>query len=199
MMNKRRQIIFNKTGGKCLYCGCDLSGTRWQADHVHPIIRHPEKGTCVNPEFDVDANLFPSCAPCNNFKSSSDIEGFRWSINEQFTNVLKYSTGARQLDRLGLLSIESSKPIRFWFENNDIKVPTKLELLGIKELVWHVEPTEPDSYHTVTDLGVCSLRLIGNDWLAIHTMKDWEQNRISHGYCSLEQAKLKTTKWLGDK
>lgn len=196
-MNKKRQAIFDKTGGRCLYCGCDLTGTRWQADHVHPIIRHPEKGICMYPEFDVDENLFPACGPCNNFKSSSDIDGFRWSVNEQFTNVLKYSTGARQLNRLGLLKIESESPIIFWFEDNQINVPSKLDLLGIKELVWHQDKSEPDSYHAETKLGICSLRYINNHgWLAIHTKADWDQDRITHEYCNLEAAKLKTTKWL---
>lgn len=196
-MNKKRQAIFEKTGGKCLYCGCDLAGTRWQADHVHPIIRHPEKGTCVHPEFDTDENLYPSCGPCNNFKSSYDVEGFRRKVNEQFVNVLKYSTGARQLDRLGLLSINSSDSIKFWFEVNDINVPTKLELMGIKELVWHKNNDEPDSYHTETNLGICSLRHIPNHgWLAIHTKADWEQDRITCKHCNLEAAKLKVTKWI---
>ena len=61
-MSQERQLIFDKTKGKCLYCGLDLTGIKWQADHFHPIIRHPEKGTCVYPKLDTIDNLFPSCA-----------------------------------------------------------------------------------------------------------------------------------------
>lgn len=196
-MTSKRAVIFDKTGGKCLYCGADLTGTRWQADHVYPIIRHPETKTCVNPEFDTIENMFPSCGPCNNFKSTFDIEGFRWRIKEQFDNVLKYSTGARQLFRMGLLTINKDPDFKFWFERNNIHVPGKFELLGVTELTWNQDHSEPDSYYTETSLGICTLRYISNfGWLAIHTMVDWEQNRTDYMRCSLEAAKLKTTAWL---
>lgn len=39
-MNKKlREKIFQKYGGRCSYCGCDLTGTRWHVDHAEPVIR----------------------------------------------------------------------------------------------------------------------------------------------------------------
>lgn len=38
-MNKKdREIIFNKYGGRCSYCGCDL-GKGWHVDHIEPVKR----------------------------------------------------------------------------------------------------------------------------------------------------------------
>src|SRR5688572_25533552 len=38
-MNKKvREAIFNKYGGKCAYCGCDLL-KGWHVDHMTPVVR----------------------------------------------------------------------------------------------------------------------------------------------------------------
>ena len=37
-MNKQREIIFNKFGGKCAYCGCDLV-IGWHVDEIEPCRR----------------------------------------------------------------------------------------------------------------------------------------------------------------
>jgi len=160
--NKHRQSILDKTGGFCLYCGLDIKGLKWQADHFHPIIRHPEKGTCVYPEFDTIINLFPSCAPCNNFKSASTIEGFRHSIKEQQRITLKASSGLRQLSRLGLVAFTDTKDFKFWYELNGITVPTKAELLGLDlsqldAVVWDYNVVEECYYVEVED-GILTLR-----------------------------------------
>ncbi len=34
-----RQIVFEKCGGKCAYCGTDLAGTKWHVDHAEPVDR----------------------------------------------------------------------------------------------------------------------------------------------------------------
>ena len=38
LTKKQREQIFNKFGGKCAYCGCELP-IRWHADHIEPIYR----------------------------------------------------------------------------------------------------------------------------------------------------------------
>ncbi len=38
MNNKDRQIIFDKCGGRCAYCGCELQ-KGWHADHCNPVHR----------------------------------------------------------------------------------------------------------------------------------------------------------------
>lgn len=39
MKKADRQKIFEKFGGKCAYCGCDLE-KGWHVDHIEPIRRH---------------------------------------------------------------------------------------------------------------------------------------------------------------
>lgn len=38
MNKKNRQIIFDKYGGKCAYCGCELQ-KGWHVDHADPVHR----------------------------------------------------------------------------------------------------------------------------------------------------------------
>jgi 5-methylcytosine-specific restriction endonuclease McrA len=39
MKKADRQKIFEKYGGRCAYCGCDLDGKRWNVDHIEPVNR----------------------------------------------------------------------------------------------------------------------------------------------------------------
>lgn len=39
MKKSDRDKIFQKYGGRCAYCGCDLSGRRWNVDHIEPVNR----------------------------------------------------------------------------------------------------------------------------------------------------------------
>jgi hypothetical protein len=38
MKKTDRELIFNKYGGKCAYCGCELE-KGWHTDHIEPIVR----------------------------------------------------------------------------------------------------------------------------------------------------------------
>lgn len=167
-MNKKRQEIFDKSGGKCWYCGCDLTAKRWQADHYYPVIR--VDGKMRYPELDTIENLVPSCAQCNNFKHSFSPEEYRSFIAEQFDNALKHSTGLRQLNRLGLVDI-TSKPVVFWFEKNGIEMPDEFEMCGIskeaKNVKWTEDNTEPNYFCTMFDWGMVTLKHMGSYWLAI--------------------------------
>jgi len=199
-MSPERQFILDKTKGKCLYCGLDLTGIKWQADHFHPIIRHPEKGTCVYPKLDTIDNLFPSCAPCNNFKSSNSIEGFRRGIQEQQRIILKSSTGMRQLSRLGLVEFKDTSNFKFWFEHNNITVPTRQELLGIdvdklRQVKWNYD--EVDLCHcTSLPHSNLTLRLLKDGYyMVINTGIDWEQKRMSFPAEDITQLKIKTLTW----
>lgn len=191
-MNKKRQIIWDKTGGKCFYCGNELPEKGWHADHFHPIVRdivpvsREKSGVtsfttgkgCAYPELDTIDNLVPSCAPCNNFKHSYSIEGYRMMISEQFKNTLKNSTGLRQLDRLGLVDL-IEKPVEFYFEKIGIKAPCEFEIIGIskeaKEVVWSKDHSEPRYYYAEFEGFICSLRHMGSYWLAIAKRYDWEE------------------------
>lgn len=149
-----------------------------RGSHFYPVIRHPATKKMLVPELDVMDNLVPSCKPCNNFKHSSKIEGFRWDIEQQFTNTLKSSTGLRQLDRLGLIDL-TPKPVVFWYEREKITMPTVNELIGIseaaQEVEWKKDESEYESYYHEFDDGICTLRHVGSQYLAIYKLYGWEE------------------------
>lgn len=171
-----RDLVLKKSGGKCWYCGSELNG-RWQADHFHPVIR--ANGKPLYPELDSIENLVPSCAPCNNFKSSSNIEGFRLRVAEQFDNSLKRSQGLRQLNRLGLIEI-SRKPVIFWFESQGLAVLEEQHFFGIsdeaKDVIWNYDSVEECHYAEVGN-HIVTARESGIGLKVIATTADWEQER----------------------
>lgn len=101
-----RDYIKNKHNGRCGYCGCE------------PIIMHIDhiKPVSAGGTDDVD-NLMPSCAQCNNFKSSSSLETFRNELQQQVIRAEKYSVNFRMAKKFGLI-VFVDKPIKFYFENN---------------------------------------------------------------------------------
>lgn len=195
---KRRDLILKKTGGLCFYCGCEL-GNKWDADHFHPVIRHPTTGKMLIPELDVIDNLVPSCKPCNNFKHSSNLEGFRWLVSSQFENVPKNSTGMRQLMRLGLVDI-NKKPVVFWFEKSGISPPLLEDMLQIpdeaRSIEWKKDNSEPSYFYCEFDDGICSLRHLGSYWICIYKGFDWsERGRIEIQNSTERVVKLLAAKW----
>ena len=63
-----RQQIYEKFGGRCAYCGCEITIKDMQADHVVPL--H------LGGEDDI-SNLYPACRACNHYKSTYTVERFR--------------------------------------------------------------------------------------------------------------------------
>lgn len=73
MTKKLRDIIYNKTQGRCAYCG-ELLVNDWQVDHIEPKVNFEVyyPGENVN---DIK-NLFPTCRICNHYKRSLGL--FAW-------------------------------------------------------------------------------------------------------------------------
>jgi len=133
-MNKKRQAIYDKSGGLCWYCGCELK-KGWHQDHLEPIIResvivkdlsdspyshkYVNNGKSLNPHLDTVSNLVPSCPPCNLFKATFSIEGFRAEIQEQVERARTSSVNFRTAERFGLI-IPKNEPVVFWFEKNNL-------------------------------------------------------------------------------
>lgn len=127
-MNKKRQAIYDKSGGKCWYCGCELV-KGWHADHFHPIRRNNISGfskhsmevwsikPCEHPEFDKEENKVPACASCNILKSSLGIDDFRKRIGQFIESLNLYANQYKFAKRYGLV-VETSRPVVFWFELN---------------------------------------------------------------------------------
>jgi 5-methylcytosine-specific restriction endonuclease McrA len=124
MKKEIRRIVFDKYGGKCAYCGCDLV-KGWHVDHIEPIVRdskwNKEKGrfnqigTCSQPENENLENYNPSCASCNVQKNSFTIEQFRKNISQFVNSLNSYSTQYKFAKRYGLV-IETKMDVMFYFE-----------------------------------------------------------------------------------
>jgi 5-methylcytosine-specific restriction endonuclease McrA len=114
-LNKKRREIWNKTKGKCWYCGCDLVEKGWHADHFKPIRRNWWEDTCLNPENDNEDNKVPACASCNIQKGSLDVEQFRDKISGFIASLNQYHTQYAVAKRYGLIE-ETNVQVEFWFE-----------------------------------------------------------------------------------
>lgn len=97
-MSKREQI-FNILGGKCFYCGCDLSFDNFHLDHI----KAKSKGGIR------ENNLVPSCPECNIYKSDLEIEEFR----EKIANALSSNSHGKIINKYYKIEY---KPITFYFE-----------------------------------------------------------------------------------
>lgn len=133
LTKKQRQIVWNKSGGKCWYCGCDLPEKGWHADHFEPVIRELElvknatvskyshklvySGKMHKAENDHMDNMVPSCAPCNNFKFTFPVEAFRKELESQVERARKSSVNFRNAERFGMIEVKKQN-IKFWFEEN---------------------------------------------------------------------------------
>lgn len=118
-MNKKRQAIWDKSGGKCWYCGCQLPEKGWHADHFEPIRRNwwDAEKSCLNPHNDTEENKVPACASCNIEKHSYTIEQFRRNISNFINSLNKYHNQYKFAKKYGLVQ-ETDKEVEFWFEKN---------------------------------------------------------------------------------
>ncbi|MOA44368.1 hypothetical protein D3C78_1666370 [compost metagenome] len=114
-MNPKRKAIWDKSGGKCWYCGCYLPLKGWHADHVEPIIRNWWENTSLHHDRDVEENKVPCCASCNIQKGSLSVEGFRRKIAQYVNSLNSYSNQYKMAIKFGLVQ-ESGIDVKFWFE-----------------------------------------------------------------------------------
>lgn len=114
-MNKKdRELIFNKYGEKCDYCGCNLQ-KGWHIDHLEPIVRNWKNGTCEKPENEKLENYNPSCPSCNIQKNSYTLEQFRENIKQFVNSLNQYSTQYKFAKKYGLVK-ETEIEVKFYFE-----------------------------------------------------------------------------------
>jgi 5-methylcytosine-specific restriction endonuclease McrA len=124
-MNKKdRQKVFDKFGGKCAYCGCELV-KGWHVDEILPCKRNMKydkgkynfihDGTYQYPERLHIDNQYPSCASCNINKHSMSLENFRNLISGFMKHLNEINTQYKIAKRYGLIE-ETGKEIKFYFE-----------------------------------------------------------------------------------
>ena len=112
---EERQMVFEKYGGKCAYCGCLLT-KGWHVDHLKPIRRKKyKKDECRYPQRACAENYMPACASCNINKHAMKLEDFRKLVEGFMTHLNERNTQYKIAKRFGLV-MENVKPVVFYFE-----------------------------------------------------------------------------------
>lgn len=110
-MTPRKAIaVYQKTKGRCGYCGCHLGFDGFSADHVVP--KSKGGSNQIN-------NLLPCCKTCNSTKGARTLHEFRLSTaarkagcNIFSASQLVYLADAGVLPALGI-----NAGYRFYFES----------------------------------------------------------------------------------
>ena len=119
MTKNERQIVFDKYGGKCAYCGCELQ-KGWHIDHIEPafhnwsdedVKRHLKQERGLN----IIENYNPACPRCNRWKGTWSIEQFRNEISLQLERLERDSAQFRMARDYGLIKT-SEIEVRFYYE-----------------------------------------------------------------------------------
>lgn len=112
-MKINREKVLNKYGGRCAYCGCEITLKNFQVDHIHPKCRSHFKPDLDENRFE---NLNPACRKCNKFKDAFLLEEFRREISCQVSRLLERNAQFNRALKYNQLKITES-PIVFYFEN----------------------------------------------------------------------------------
>lgn len=101
-----RQTVYNKMGGHCAYCGCEITLQQMQADHIVPLHLG---GT------DAVVNMLPACRSCNHYKSTLTVDKFRAAVQAMPGVLERDSVTYRNAVRFGLVT-PTPHPVEFYFE-----------------------------------------------------------------------------------
>lgn len=121
LTQKERKEIYEKTQGRCAYCGCEVPFKGFHADHVYCLKNYEYLDEMLNMKVDDTENMLPSCRSCNKYKSTYDLETFRKMLSgipkRLERDVSTYSIAVR----FGMIE-EHNTPIQFYFEKLGIKI-----------------------------------------------------------------------------
>jgi 5-methylcytosine-specific restriction endonuclease McrA len=109
-MSVNRQAVLDKYNRHCGYCGCEITLSTMQVDHIFPK-------RCMGTD-DID-NLMPSCRLCNHYKRANSLENYRHllsTIKERLENVYIF----RVAIKYGMINWQQWDG-KFYFEEHDIK------------------------------------------------------------------------------
>ena len=113
---KTRELVLNKYGGKCAYCGCELTISTMQVDHIKSVYKSCLENGYVYIQDDSFDNLNPSCRQCNFYKGTLDIEQFRNKIKTILYETCQNTFQAKLAKKLGMMKVAQFD--KFYFEKN---------------------------------------------------------------------------------
>ena len=111
---QQREAVFNKYGGRCAYCGCELTLRTMQVDHIKAVYASSLENNGVEAQEDNLENLNPSCRQCNFYKGTLDIEQFRKKIMTTLYETCQNTFQAKLAKKLGMLTVKQFD--KFYFE-----------------------------------------------------------------------------------
>ena len=114
MPKRQREAVFNKYGGRCAYCGCELTLRTMQVDHIKAVYTSSLENDNVETQDDSFDNLNPSCRQCNFYKGTLDIEQFRKKIMTTLYDTCQNTFQAKLAKKLGMLTVKQFD--KFYFE-----------------------------------------------------------------------------------
>ena len=113
---QQREAVFNKYGGRCAYCGCELTLRTMQVDHIKAVYISSLESNNVETQDDSFDNLNPSCRQCNFYKGTLDIEQFRNKIKTILYRTFQSTFQAKLAKKLGMMKVTQFD--KFYFEKN---------------------------------------------------------------------------------
>lgn len=104
-----REAIWEKTRGRCCYCGSKLTRSNMTIDHFHPVAKGGS---------DDLNNLVPACRYCNSSKGTKSVEEFRFlRMMQEFKEMNAVVFSEEQLGYLAGVGVDLPIPeYEFWFE-----------------------------------------------------------------------------------
>lgn len=123
MTKEKRKKVLDKYGGKCSYCGIDVSYSTFQVDHIKPLHRGSTSYELIKKGISKGSNkidnLNPSCKSCNASKSTFTIEKWREELGLKTIRLRRDSSTFRIAERFNLVTVKSN-PIKFYFEKTQL-------------------------------------------------------------------------------
>lgn len=111
LSKEERMNVYQKCGGRCAYCGCEIEYKDMQVDHVKPL----KIGGA-----DEISNMLPACRSCNHYKATLDVEGFRKYLSEIHKRLLRDSVAYQVAERFGIVNHVGNE-VTFFFEKIEVE------------------------------------------------------------------------------
>lgn len=142
---KVRQQVYERCGGHCAYCGCEITMKQMQVDHFIPLeLRH--FADIIGADADTIDNFLPACRSCNNYKSWLTPERFRLAVTRWHDVLMRDSVTYKNAVRFGQV-IPNQHIQEFWFEKNGVHIPAMdwYKEYQAQEYKWNFRETEGDN------------------------------------------------------